>query len=166
MNPNKISNLSTTNTPTSTEKFERITNPITNLHVELDRSFKSNLNTPLHMHTEFQPSRSTHQNLVESKPVQGESVAIKTLESLTPVDFLICSTGVIFILTSIYLVLSVMYPNIFPIPEYINTIDIQPNEFKQEILVQSGILAAMGTLFLSGMQGLRKVRLSKFDRNS
>ena len=153
MNPNKISNLNPI-----TES-----NPITDLHIELDRSFKSNLNTPLHMHTDFQPN---HSNLVESKPVQGESVVIETLENLTPVDFLIGSTGIIFILTSIYLVLSVMYPNIFPIPEYINTIDIQPTEFKQKLLVQSGILAAMGTLFLSGMQGLRKVRLSKFDRNS
>lgn len=153
MNPNKISNLNQL-----TES-----NLISDLHIELDRSFKSNLNTPLHMHTEFQPN---HSNLVESKPVQGESVVLKTLENLTPVDFLIGSTGVIFILTSIYLVLSVMYPNIFPIPEYINTIDIQPNEFKQKILVQSGILSAMGTLFLSGMHGLRKVRLSKFDRNS
>lgn len=159
MNPNKISNLN----PITDSNLISESNPISDLHIELDRSFKSNLNTPLHMHTNFQPN---HSNLVESKPVQGESIAIKTFESLTPIDFLIGSTGVIFILTSIYLVLSVMYPNIFPIPEYINTIDIQPNEFKQKILVQSGILSAMGTLFLSGMQGLRKVRLSKFDRNS
>lgn len=159
MNPNKISNLTPTNHMDSTDANIPAETKLTDLHIELDRNFKSNLNTPLHMHTEFQSSQSNHSNLVESAPMES-------FENLTPVDFLIGSTGFTFILISIYLVLSVMYSNIFPMPDYIHMRDMQLNEFKRELLVQSGILAAMGTLFLSGLHVLQKVRLSKFDRNS
>ena len=86
-------------------------------------------------------------------------------ENITPADFLIGATGIVFLLLAVYLTLSVIYPTLVPMPQYVSLQGMKLVDYKRELLRQAMILSIFGTAFLSGLHGIRKVRLNRNDQS-
>lgn len=86
-------------------------------------------------------------------------------ENITPADFLIGATGIVFLLLAVYLTLIVIYPTLVPMPQYVSLQGMKLVDYKRELLRQAMILSIFGTAFLSGLHGIRKVCLNRNDRS-
>ena len=81
----------------------------------------------------------------------------KNLE-ITTTDFLIGSLSVLVFLLATYQLVSVMYPDLLPMPQYVSLQHLQMVEYKRELLKQSGAYYILSMIYLVFLYLIRKIR--------